>query len=73
MSPNDKFWTILSCNKSADNNFRHAKSPEKLIDMIENTENKGEIAQYEQILHFSQCFHNSMAHSLIIRMNNLCL
>ena len=40
----------------ADVNFKFNENGRKLSKRIENTEDKGEIARYEQFLLFPQCF-----------------
>ena len=40
----------------ADDNFKFDKNGRKLSKWVENTVGKGEIAHYEQFLHFPQCF-----------------
>ena len=50
---------ILDCSKLkefADVNFKFNENGRKLSKRIENTEDKGEIARYEQFLLFPQCF-----------------
>ena len=40
----------------ADDNFEFDENGLKLSKQVENTEEKGEIARYEQFLFFPQCF-----------------
>ena len=40
----------------ADDNFKFDENGRKLSKRVENTLGKGEIAHYEQFLHFRQCF-----------------
>ena len=40
----------------ADDNFEFVESGKMFCKQIENTVGKGEIARYEQFLHFPQCF-----------------
>ena len=40
----------------ADDNFKFYENGEEFSKWIENTVGKGEIARYEQFLHFPQCF-----------------
>ena len=40
----------------ADNNFKFDENCGTLSERTENTVGKGEIARYEQFLHFQQCF-----------------
>ena len=40
----------------ADNIFKFDENGRKLSKQVENTVGKGEIARYEQFLHFPQCF-----------------
>ena len=40
----------------ADNNFKSDENSRKFSTQVENTVGKGEIARYEQILLFPQCF-----------------
>ena len=42
--------------KFADDNFRFDENGRKLSKWVENTEGKGEIANYQQFLLFPQCF-----------------
>ena len=42
--------------KFADDNFKFEENGRKLSKRVENTVGKGEIARYEQFLHFPQCF-----------------
>ena len=43
----------------ADDNFKSDKNERKLSKQVENTVGKGEIARYEHILLFPQCFQKS--------------
>ena len=43
----------------ADDNFKLTENGRKLSKWIENTAGKGEIARYDQFLHFPQCFQKS--------------
>ena len=52
-------WQILDSSKLkefADDNFKFDENSRKLSKRVENTVGKGEIARYEQFLHFPQCF-----------------
>ena len=40
----------------ADDNFNFAENGRKFFKLVENIVGKGEIAHYEQVLHFPQCF-----------------
>ena len=40
----------------ADDNFKFDESGKKFSKQVENTFGKGEIARYEQVLLFPQCF-----------------
>ena len=40
----------------ADNNFKSDENGRKVLNRVENTVGKGEIARYEQFLLFPQCF-----------------
>ena len=40
----------------ADDNFKFDENGRKLSKRVENTVGKGEIAHYEQFLHFPRCF-----------------
>ena len=40
----------------ADDNFKFVENGSKLSKRVENIVGKGEIAHYEQFLHFPQCF-----------------
>ena len=44
----------------ADDNFKFDENSRKLSKWIENTEGKGEIARYEQILLFPQYFQKTL-------------
>ena len=51
--------TILDSSKLkefADHNFKLGENDRKLSNSVENTVGKGEIACYEQLLLFPQCF-----------------
>ena len=56
--PDDKFKTS-KLKELADDNFRFDENGRKLSKRVENTVGKGEIARYEQFLHFPQCFHKA--------------
>ena len=43
----------------ADDNFKFDENGRKFLKWVENTEEKGEIARYEQFLLFPQCFQNT--------------
>ena len=43
----------------ADNNFKFDENGGEFYKRVENTEEKGEIARYEQFLLFPQCFQKS--------------
>ena len=48
-----KFYKL---NQSAHDNFKFDENSRKFSKWVENTVGKGEIARYEQFLHFPQCF-----------------
>ena len=47
-------WSILK--QSADDNFEFDVNSKNFSKLLENTVGKGEIARYEQFLHFPQSF-----------------
>ena len=47
-------WSKLK--QSADDNFEFDVNSRKFSKLVENTVGKGEIARYEQLLLFPQCF-----------------
>ena len=47
-------WSKLK--QFADNNFKFDENSRKFSKWVENTVGKGEIARYEQLLLFPQCF-----------------
>ena len=52
-------WQILNFSKLkyfAENNFKFDENVWRFSQLVENTVGKGEIAHYEQILLFLQCF-----------------
>ena len=59
--PNDKFWTLLHRKKLADDKIsklmKMAESSSKK--RVKNAVGKGELARFEQVLLFPQCFHKS--------------
>ena len=54
--PNDRFLDSSQLKEFADDNFRFNVNGRKFSKWVENTVRKGEIAFYEQFLHFPQCF-----------------
>ena len=54
----------------ADDDFRFDKNGRKVSKWVENTVGKGEVAHYEQFLHFPQCFTGnfSCTHSVFKRV-----
>ena len=54
--PDDKILDSFKLKEFADNDFRYDENGRKLSKRVENTVGKGEIARYEQFLHFPQCF-----------------
>ena len=53
--PNDKFY-FSKMKEFADNNFEFDDNGRKFSRWVENTVGNGEIARYEQFLHFLQRF-----------------
>ena len=45
----------------ADDNFKFVENCTEVSKQVENTVGKGEIARYEQFLHFPQCFQKTCA------------
>ena len=48
--------TNFRLKQFADDNFKFGENGRKLFKQVENTVGKGEIARYEQLLLFPQCF-----------------
>ena len=57
--PNNNFQTLQKLRRFADDNFDFSENGRKLLELVENTVGKGEIARYEQFLLFPQCFHKT--------------
>ena len=49
-------FRLFQTDGFADDNFRSDENGRKFFEKVEKTAGKGEIARYEQFLHFSQCF-----------------
>ena len=54
--PDDKILDRSNLKQSADDNFKFDGNSCKFSKRVENTVGKGEIARYEQLLLFPQCF-----------------
>ena len=54
--PDDKILDWSKLKQFADDNFKFDENNRKFSKRIENTVGKGEIALYEQVLLFPQCF-----------------
>ena len=54
--PDDEFLGSFVLKDFADDNFKFDENGRKLSKPVENTVGKGEIARYEQLLLFPQCF-----------------
>ena len=54
--PNNKFLDSSNLKEFADDNFKFDENGKKFSSRVENTVGKGEIAPYEQLLLFPQCF-----------------
>ena len=49
-------FTLFQTKKFAYDNFKVNEKGRKLCNLVENTVGKGELARYEQVLLFPQCF-----------------
>ena len=54
--PDNKILDWSKLKQCADHNFEFDLNSRKFSKLVENTVGKGEIARYEQILLFPQCF-----------------
>ena len=54
--PDDSILDRSKLKQSADDNFEVDENNRKFSKRVENTVGKGEIARYEQLLLFPQCF-----------------
>ena len=57
--PDDKILDWFKSKQTADDNFKFDENSRKFCKQVENSVGKGEIACYEQFLHFRQCFHKA--------------
>ena len=56
VNPKQQILDPSKLNKFADDNSKFDENGKKLSKQVENTVGKGEIAHYEQFLHFPLCF-----------------
>ena len=59
--PNDKILDSSKLKDFAENNFKFVENGRKLSKQVEKTVGKGEIARYEQFLHFPRCFQKDLS------------
>ena len=57
--PKQQILDSSKLKEFADDNFKFDENSKKFSKRVENTAGKGEIARYEQFLHFPQYFQNA--------------